>query len=42
VNIAGGTNTIARTVAGLISCKTGFCGSICGAIIDCGVGGYIG
>ena len=42
MNVAGKTSTIAGIVASLVSCKTGFCRSICGAIIDCGVGGCIG
>ena len=41
VNVAGRTSIIARTVAGLVSCKIGFCRSICGAIIDCGVRGCV-
>jgi len=41
VNVAGKTGIIARIVASLVGCKIGFCKSICGAIIDCGVGGCI-
>ena len=42
MNIAGKTSTIAGIVASLVvSYKIGFCKSICRAIIDCGVGGYI-
>jgi hypothetical protein len=41
VNIAGKTSTITRIVASLVSCKIGFCKSICKAIIDCKVRGYI-
>ena len=42
MNIISKTGIIARIVAGLISYKIGFCESICGAIIDCGVRGCVG
>ena len=41
VNITSKTSIIARIVASLVSYKIGFCKSICGAIIDYRVRGYI-